>query len=272
MIDKMMEKSYMTRQHRNDAPLLIPAPIATRPALTIPDRMAGSSTKFAATTLLVVGQDPLLQPSLEAAIAEYQVEVIPAKTAAIALSLLGKREATAVLINLQALGITAYDFCAEIRNASLIPIIMISPDKRLEELVASYEAGADHYIVMPFAPAEVVARIGATKRRMHYAEPRSAHITQGDLILDPVRQEVWINDTMIELTTNESRLLHYLVRNPNRAVRTEDLLQFLWGEGTKEDLSVVRTTMHRLRNKIERNPAAPKYLKTVFGMGYRFCV
>ena len=149
---------------------------------------------------------------------------------------------------------------------------MVSADKRLEELVASYEAGADHYIVMPFAPAEIIARIGATKRRMRYIEPNTANITLGDLILDPIRQEVWINDTMIELTTNESRLLHYLVRNPNRAVRTEDLLQLLWGEGSREDLSVVRTTMHRLRNKIERNPGSPKYLKTVFGLGYRFCV
>jgi DNA-binding response OmpR family regulator len=107
---------------------------------------------------------------------------------------------------------------------------------------------------------------------MQYAEPIHTHIMQGDLLLDPVRQEVHINDMMIELTTNESRLLHYLIRNPNRAVRTEDLLQLLWGEGTKEDLSVVRTTMHRLRSKIERNPSSPKYLKTVFGLGYRFCV
>lgn len=268
----MMEKLYTLRQHRNDAHRLVPAPVATLPAMATAERRTETATLFDPTALLVVGQDPLLQPSVEAMVAEYQIELISVKTASVALNFLGKREPAAVLINLNALGLTAYDFCAEIRNASLIPIMMISPDKRLEELVASYEAGADHYIVMPFAPAEVIARISATKRRMHYAEPASAHITQGDLILDPVRQEVWISDTMIELTTNESRLLHYLVRNPNRAVRTEDLLQLLWGEGTKEDLSVVRTTMHRLRNKIERNPSAPKYLKTVFGLGYRFCV
>lgn len=222
--------------------------------------------------LLLIGPDYLLQPSIEATIAEYHVTVLPVKNVSNALLALNNHEIGAVLLNLNVLGSVAYDVCAEIRNASLVPIIMISSDKRLEELVASYEAGADHYIVMPFAPAEIVARIGATKRRMYYAEPSTAHVTQGDLILDPVRQEVWIKDTMIELTTNESRLLHYLVRNPNRAVRTEDLLQLLWGEGSKEDLSVVRTTMHRLRNKIERNPSSPKYLKTVFGLGYRFCV
>lgn len=263
----------MMTQHRNDPHQYFSAPaLATLPALAMPERIAGTPTLYFPTDLLVMGQDHLLQPSLEATIVEYQVEVFPAKSASTALRLLSDRNVAAVLLNLNTLGAAAYDLCTEIRNASLVPIIMVSSDKRLEELVASYEAGADHYIVMPFAPAEIVARIGATKRRMHYTEPRSAHITQGDLILDPVRQEVWINDTMIELTTNESRLLHYLVRNPNRAVRTEDLLQLLWGEGSREDLSVVRTTMHRLRNKIERNPSSPKYLKTVFGLGYRFCV
>jgi len=263
----------MMTQHRNDPHQYFSAPaVATRPTLAMSERMSGPTTFFFPTDLLVVGQDHLLQPSLEATIVEYQVEVVSVKSASTAVNILNDRDIAAILVNLNALGVTAYDICAEIRNASLVPIIMVSADKRLEELVASYEAGADHYIVMPFAPAEIIARIGATKRRMRYIEPNTANITLGDLILDPIRQEVWINDTMIELTTNESRLLHYLVRNPNRAVRTEDLLQLLWGEGSREDLSVVRTTMHRLRNKIERNPGSPKYLKTVFGLGYRFCV
>lgn len=263
----------MITQHRHDPHRFVPAPaVATLPALLMSERLPATPALFFPTALLVVGQDHLLQPSLEAIIAEYQADVISVKGTSTALTTLNNRDVAAVLINLNYLGAAAYEVCAEMRNASLIPIIMISSDKRLEELVAAYEAGADHYIVMPFAPAELVARIGATKRRMHTIEPSHVHIMQGDLMLDPVRQEVWINDTMIELTTNESRLLHYFVRNPNRAVRTEDLLQLLWGEGTKDDLSVVRTTMHRLRSKIERNPGSPKYLKTVFGLGYRFCV
>lgn len=263
----------MMTQYRSNSHLYYSASaVATLPPLPMAERHSGTTAFYFPTDLVVVGQDHLLQPSVEATIAEYKVEVIPVKSASTAINVLGDRTIAAVLINLNLLGAAAYDVCAEIRHASFVPIIIVSSDKRLEELVESYEAGADHYIVMPFAPAEIVARIGATKRRMHYTEPRTTHITLGDLVLDPVRQEVWINDTMIELTTNESRLLHYLVRNPNRAVRTEDLLQLLWGEGTREDLSVVRTTMHRLRNKIERNPSSPKYLKTVFGLGYRFCV
>jgi DNA-binding response OmpR family regulator len=258
-LERMTPYSHVQQLH---------SPVTT----VMPSTTSAISTAYLPTELLILGHDGLLEQSLDEAVMEYPVDIIPVRNAAAALNILGNREATAVLINLPALGLAAYDACAEIRNASLIPIIMISSDKRLEELVASYEAGADHYIVMPFAPAEVFARIGATKRRMQYAEPVHTHIMQGDLLLDPVRQEVHINDMMIELTTNESRLLHYLIRNPNRAVRTEDLLQLLWGEGTKEDLSVVRTTMHRLRNKIERNPSSPKYLKTVFGLGYRFCV
>jgi DNA-binding response OmpR family regulator len=150
--------------------------------------------------------------------------------------------------------------------------IITSSDKRLEELVASFEAGADHYMITPFTAEEFVVRIAATQRRMNHTQLLLSCLVLGDLMLDPVRQEVRIKDTMIELTANESRLLHYLVRHPNRAIRTEELLALLWGHGSKNDLSVVRTTMHRLRHKIEDNPGAPKYLKTVFRLGYRLCI
>lgn len=263
----MMEKSETLVKNLYDSYTLVATPsVAPPPVFT----MAPPSLLL--TDLLVVGPDPLLQQSLDALVEAYPMGIIGVNTAAAALSILGNRAVSAVLINLNLLGVNAYRFCAEIRNESLTPIVMASPDKRVEELVASFEAGADHYIVMPFSPAEMIARIGATQRRISYADTRTTHIVQGDLMLDPVRQEVRIDNMMIELTTNESRLLHYLLRNPNRAIRTEDLLQLLWGHGSKEDLSVVRTTMHRLRNKIERNPGAPKYLKTVFGLGYRFCV
>lgn len=202
----------------------------------------------------------------------YHIQLILVQTAAATLNMLTNRHIAAVLIHVNTLGLDAYRLCAEIRHKSLVPIVMVSADKCPEELVKSFEAGADHYLVMPFAQQELMARIAATQRRMKREETLSYYIVQGDIALNPVKQEVRINDVLVELTTNEYRLLQHMVRNPNRAIRTEDLLHLVWGYGSKDDLSVVRTTIHRLRHKIEKNPNTPKYVKTIFGLGYRLCI
>lgn len=222
--------------------------------------------------ILVIGDENLLLQCFMPGAEGYRFHLIPVQTAAAALSILSNRTIVAVIINLNVLGAEAYTICAEIRKNSFVTIIMVSADKAVEELVKSLETGADHYLVMPFGQPELLARIGATQRRMNCDERLSYYIIQGDIVLNPVKQEVRINDTLVELTTNEFRLLQYMVRNANRAIRTEDLLQLVWGYGSKDDLSVVRTTIHRLRHKIEKNPNAPKYVKTIFGLGYRFCI
>lgn len=220
-------------------------------------------------TILVIGNDDMLQHCLQPSADHFRL--INVRTARAALTFVGHPSLSAVLINVTALGCDAYTTCTLLRNKSTVPIIMVSTNKRTEELVAGIEAGADHYLVMPFTIEEMRARVQATQRRSHYQSPAEYCIGQDEIILNLVKQEVRIHETVIELTTNECRLLQHLVRNPNRAIRTEDLLQVVWGYGPADDVSIVRTTIHRLRNKIEKNPSAPKYLKTIFGLGYRFC-
>lgn len=222
--------------------------------------------------ILVLGEDHHLFQCLAFGAEEYSFQLTRVQTAAAALSMLANRTIAAVLIDVNTLGVDAYQICAEIRRNSLVTIVMVSADKCAEELVTSFEAGADHYLVMPFAQQELLARIFATQRRMKREDALTYYIVQGDIVLNPIKQEVQINDMLVELTTNEYRLLQHLVRNPNRAIRTEDLLHLVWGYGSKDDLSVVRTTIHRLRHKIEKNPNTPKYVKTIFGLGYRLCV
>lgn len=222
--------------------------------------------------ILVFGGEHSLLHCLEPGAESYRFHPISVQTVATALNILSTHAIVAVLINVHTLGLDAYTICAEVRKKSLVTIIMVSADKSTEELVKSFEAGADHYLVLPFLLQELMARISVTLRRMKDNEALSYYIIQGDIALNPVKQEVHINDMLVELTTNEYRLLQYMVRNPNRAIRTEDLLHLVWGYGSKDDLSVVRTTIHRLRHKIEKNPDAPKYVKTIFGLGYRLCI
>lgn len=222
--------------------------------------------------ILVFGEEHSLLQCLEPIEETYRFHPITIQTVAAAVHLLSTRAIIAVLVNINTLGAEAYAICAELRKKSLVTIVMVSMDKSTEEVVKSFEAGADHYLNMPFLLQELMARISATLRRMKESEALNYYIIQGDIALNPVKQEVRINDLRIELTTNEYRLLQYMVRNPNRAIRTEDLLQLVWGYGSKDDLSVVRTTIHRLRHKIEKDPDAPKYVKTIFGLGYRLCI
>ena len=222
--------------------------------------------------LLVLGEEQPLLRGLEPGAAGPHFRPFCVATVAAALGLLSSHPIAAVLININTPDLDAYAICAEIRNKSFVTIVMVSADKCVEELVKSFEAGADHYLVMPLAHQELAARIAATQRRMTSDETLDYYITQGDIALNPVKQEVRINDMRVELTTNEYRLLQYMVRNPNRALRTEDLLHLVWGYGSKDDFSVVRTTIHRLRHKIEKNPNTPQYVKTIFGLGYRLCV
>ena len=183
---------------------------------------------------------------------------------------LADRPVAATLINVNRIGADAHRICTVLRNKSTVPIVMISAKKRTDETIKSFEAGADHYLVMPFAGQELDARIQATQRRLRVDKTEKYYIRQGEFALDPIKHELRINDAVIALTVNESKLLRYLVRNANQAIRTEDLLQFVWGHNDKDDFSLVRTTVHRLRTKIEADPTTPKYLKTIFGLGYRF--
>lgn len=221
--------------------------------------------------LLVVGKNELLQQSLQPLLQQGIYRMFVADTTAAALALLAQYPMVAVLLNVNTPGSDVYTLCTELRKKSLLPMIMVSTEKNADELVAGLEAGADYYMTLPFTSEELIVRIQATQRRMKQPTVAEHFIPYGTILLDPVKQKACINRKVIDLTSNECRLLHYLVRNPNRAIRTNDLLRRIWGYESHEDINIVRITVHRLRNKIEQDPGSPRYLKTIFGLGYRFC-
>ncbi|MEZ4733545.1 MAG: response regulator transcription factor [Caldilineaceae bacterium] len=221
--------------------------------------------------LLVIGSEELLERCLQPLMHEKQQPLLKVDTATAALSLLANYAITAVLLNGNMLGANVYSICTELRQQSKLPIVVVNRRQGSQDRVAGIESGADHCLAMPFAPQELAARIQATQRRMGQATLPGYWIVCGDLLLNPLRQQVCIDQSVIHLTTNEYRLLQYLIRNPNRAIQTEELLRQLWGGESGEDLSIVRIMVHRLRNKIEQDPTAPHYIHTIFGVGYRFC-
>ncbi|QBR74633.1 MtrAB system response regulator MtrA [Microbacterium sediminis] len=172
-----------------------------------------------------------------------------------------------VLLDLMLPGKDGIEICTEIRRESGVPIIMLTARSDTADVVSGLEAGADDYIVKPFNPKELVARIRTRLRPT--AEPTTENLRVGDLVIDVAAHEVRRGDTLIPLTPLEFELLVALATKPNQVFSREMLLEQVWGYHYKADTRLVNVHVQRLRSKVEIDPDDPKIVMTVRGVGYR---
>ena len=154
-----------------------------------------------------------------------------------------------------------------------VPLIMLTARGEEEDRIVGLSLGADDYVVKPFSPRELAARVEAVLRRVNEdsAGPATRAVLRfGDLLVDPNTRQVTIRDQPVSLTAREFDLLHYLVSSPGRVFTRDQLMEALWGYTFAADTSTVTVHMRRLREKIEEDPARPHYLQTVWGVGYKF--
>src|SRR5206468_1089707 len=158
-----------------------------------------------------------------------------------------------------------------LRRAASVPVIMLTARGEEADRIAGLELGADDYVAKPFSPRELTARVKAVLRRA--ASPLAPHeaalMQAGDIRVDLVAHEVRRGDELVALTAKEFDLLAHLMRHPRRAFRREELLEGVWGF-QYGDTSTVTVHIRRLREKIETDPSQPRYVCTVWGVGYRF--
>ncbi len=166
-------------------------------------------------------------------------------------------------------GIDGFDVCRAIRRASDVPIVMVTARADTHDVVAGLEAGADDYLTKPFAPKELSARIRALLRRARSADPGAPQMVFGDLEIIPEEGVVRLAGTDVHLTKTEFRLLVELATNPGRVLSREVLLERVWGYGYFGDGRLVDVHIRRLRTKIEPDPANPRYVVTIRGLGYK---
>jgi two-component system KDP operon response regulator KdpE len=176
-----------------------------------------------------------------------------------------------VILDIMLLGeMDGYETANQIRGFSDIPIIMLTAKVRESDMLRGFEIGVDDYIKKPFSSKELVARVRAVlKRTQMTVQPQiTTEIICGDIHIDIARHRVAISGQDIHLTPTEYKLLHELAKNSNRAMLHEQLLSAVWGPEYRSDFDYLRSYIHLLRRKLEPDPAKPKYILRVPGVGY----
>lgn len=172
-----------------------------------------------------------------------------------------------VLLDLMLPGKDGIDVCKEIRAESGVPIVMLTAKSDTVDIVVGLESGADDYVVKPFKPKELVARVRARLRRSEDPKPETLQI--GDLTIDVAGHSVRRDGTTIGLTPLEFDLLTCLARKPWQVFSREELLEKVWGYRHAADTRLVNVHVQRLRSKVERDPERPEVVVTVRGVGYK---
>jgi DNA-binding response OmpR family regulator len=176
------------------------------------------------------------------------------------------------LLDIMLPGISGFDLCRQIRQHERLgktPIIFLSARSQEPDRMQAFEAGGDGYITKPFSPRELIARVRNVLRGQPEAPSREI-IQLGDLEIDIASMSVRVQGKTISTTVREFRLLEYLARHRGRVFTRDQLLDAVWKEGSFVTPRSIDVFVRRLREKIERDPRHPRYLKTLRGIGYRF--
>jgi DNA-binding response OmpR family regulator len=167
-----------------------------------------------------------------------------------------------------------YEICRQVREASDIPILIVSARKEDVDKIRGFGLGADDYMIKPFSLGELVARVKAHlaryERLVGGSARRSDEIRIRGLRIDKLSRRVYVNETEVPFTSKEYDLLLFLVTNPNRVFSKDELFEKIWGLDSLGDIATVTVHISKLREKIETDPAKPQYIETVWGVGYRF--
>jgi len=221
------------------------------------------------TRILTVEDDERIRTAVRLALEDEGWEVEEADTGEEALQAFTRQPSDVVLIDIMLPGIDGFDVCRSIRRVSDVPIVMVTARADTHDVVAGLEAGADDYLTKPFAPKELSARIRALLRRARTVDLAPTHLRFGDLEIIPDEGIVLRDDTEVHLTKTEFRLLVELASAPGRVSSREVLLERVWGYGYFGDGRLVDVHVRRLRMKVEVDPANPRHVMTIRGLGYK---
>jgi DNA-binding response OmpR family regulator len=218
--------------------------------------------------ILIVDDDPDLLSLVGFALAQSGFVVVKAADVPAALKVFAAESPDLAILDINLPGGSGFDICAAIRRQSRIPVMMLTARGEEEDLVRALDQGADDYLTKPFSPRTLLARVRALLRRAGLEGGDALAV--GRLRLDLEALVLHVGDAPpLKLTKLETRLLQILLANAGHVVGTERLLTHVWGHRGSGDRQLLKQLVHRLRHKIEIDPADPQVLKTESGAGYR---
>lgn len=225
--------------------------------------------------ILVVDDEKLLVKGIKFNLENEGYQVLTAYDGATAVELARQETLDLIILDLMMPSLSGSEACMKIREFSDVPIIMLTARSEDADKLIGFESGADDYITKPFNILELKARIRALIRRSSMApaapaEPDSGKLVRGHIEIDPERRSAHRFGQNVELTLKEFDLIELLMRNPGKVYSREQLLDLVWGYDYQGDIRTVDVHIRRLREKLERNPAAPEYIITKWGVGYYF--
>jgi DNA-binding response OmpR family regulator len=179
-----------------------------------------------------------------------------------------------IILDLMLPKVDGFEICRKIRSEKDIPILMVSAKKEDIDKIRGLGLGADDYIIKPFSPSELVARVKAHLSRYErlrgHREMKNDEIRIRGLLIDKTAHRVFVNEQEVIFTNKEFDLLTYLATNPNRVFSKDQLFDHIWGMDSMGDIATVTVHIRKLREKMEQDPSNPQYIETIWGAGYRF--
>ena len=221
------------------------------------------------TRVLVVEDEESYSDALAYMLRKEGFEVAIAATGPEALTTFDRAGADIVLLDLMLPGLPGTEVCRRIRQTSNVPVIMVTAKDDEVDKVVGLELGADDYITKPYSPRELVARIRAVLRRGVEPDLAPATLEVGPVRMDVERHIVTVGSQEVRLPLKEFELLEMFLRNPGRVLTRGQLIDRVWGSDYVGDTKTLDVHVKRLRAKLEDNPAEPKLLTTVRGLGYK---
>ncbi|MBM3189186.1 MAG: response regulator transcription factor [Chloroflexi bacterium] len=225
--------------------------------------------------LLLVDDDEKLTNALEIFLSRAGYEVYLASNGLEGLKVLFRSRPDLVVVDVMMPYMDGWAMCQRIREMSTVPIILLTALGQEEDRVKGLRLGADDYIPKPFSLKEFEARVQAVLRRSdktQYADKPRLFYTNEDLVIDSDRREVRRGGQRLELTATELHLLFFLAENAGRVLSLHQILEEVWGVDRIENEHYVKLFIWRLRQKIEPDPAEPRYILTERGLGYRMAL
>jgi DNA-binding response OmpR family regulator len=217
--------------------------------------------------ILVVDDDADLRGLIAYALRQAGYLVVEAADGPTGLAAFAAEQPALVILDINLPRLSGFEVCKKIREEKATPVMMLTVRGSEEDMVQGLDLGADDYLTKPFSPRALLARVRALLRRAGVEKP--APLLAGDLALDLELQAVAVQGgPPVRLTNLEFRLLHLLVANAGHTLPAERLLSHVWGQRGAGDRQLLKQLVHRLRQKIEADAGAPRYLVTTSGIGY----